>query len=390
MLSVVCRGTEMQILLSVIVPVYNMEKYLPQCIDSILHQSLEDIEVILVDDGSGDSSGRIIDEYAEKDRRVRAFHQENGGPIEARKKGVTESRGEYVTFVDADDFIAPVSYILAVPSMEKSIDLVIFGITRYFSLSDQRTEYGSFAEGIYDKQAIETKIRPEMIWDYKNERFCIDPSLCNKVIKRKLVLSAYRKLENARFHYGEDIAIMYPVMKDTKTLEIKRQSYYYHRKREKTVSPGYITDEDYFIRLFDLYSFMKNEFQDDKVLLRQIEYFYMYSVNLRRRIYGDYAEQIKYMFPFDKVEKGQKVVIYGAGAAGCSYVEQLKRIEYCQVVLWVDRNYKKELVNHVSAVEKIKTVRYDRVVIAITNGRVRDSVKEMLVGMGINEKQIVW
>lgn len=90
---------------SVIVPVYNVEKYLHRCVDSILAQSYSDFEVLLVDDGSMDKSGTICDEYALKDNRIRVFHQANAGVSAARNKGIDEAKGEYVIFVDSDDYI---------------------------------------------------------------------------------------------------------------------------------------------------------------------------------------------------------------------------------------------------------------------------------------------
>ena len=94
--------------ISVIVPVYNVEKYLRCCVDSILAQTFTDIEVLLVDDGSTDGSGAICDEYAEKDSRVRVFHKENGGVSSARNLGLDEAIGKWIMFVDSDDMVAPV------------------------------------------------------------------------------------------------------------------------------------------------------------------------------------------------------------------------------------------------------------------------------------------
>lgn len=92
--------------ISVIIPVYNTEKYLRRCIDSVLAQTYQDFELLLIDDGSKDSSGAICDEYAEKDSRVRVFHKENGRVSSARNVGLDNARGEWVTFVDSDDWIS--------------------------------------------------------------------------------------------------------------------------------------------------------------------------------------------------------------------------------------------------------------------------------------------
>lgn len=92
--------------ISVIVPVYNVEKYLRRCIDSILAQTFADFELLLIDDGSKDSSGAICDEYAEKDNRILVFHKENGGVSSARNVGLDNAKGEWITFVDADDYVS--------------------------------------------------------------------------------------------------------------------------------------------------------------------------------------------------------------------------------------------------------------------------------------------
>lgn len=112
--------------ISVIVPVYNVEKYLRQCIDSILKQSFQNFELLLIDDGSPDESGKICDEYAAKDGRVRVFHKENGGVSSARNVGLDNARGEWIAFVDSDDYVTQ-DYLFDLYNSLKGndIDLVI-------------------------------------------------------------------------------------------------------------------------------------------------------------------------------------------------------------------------------------------------------------------------
>ena len=92
-------------MISVIVPVYNVEKYLPACLDSICHQTLKELEIILVDDGSTDNSGRIAEQYALQDKRIRVVHQRNGNPGATRNVGLELATGEYIGFVDSDDWV---------------------------------------------------------------------------------------------------------------------------------------------------------------------------------------------------------------------------------------------------------------------------------------------
>lgn len=97
-------------MISIIVPVYNVEKYLERCIESIVNQTYKDIEIILVDDGSPDNCPVICDRYAEKDNRIKVIHKQNGGLINARKSGLEIAQGDYIGFVDSDDWIEPEMY----------------------------------------------------------------------------------------------------------------------------------------------------------------------------------------------------------------------------------------------------------------------------------------
>lgn len=114
--------------ISVIVPVYKVEKYLRACIDSILAQTFTDFELILIDDGSPDNCGAICDEYAEKDARIRVFHKENGGVSSARNLGIERSRGEWIAFVDSDDWVESdkfSKFCEQIAGVNEQIDLII-------------------------------------------------------------------------------------------------------------------------------------------------------------------------------------------------------------------------------------------------------------------------
>lgn len=115
--------------LSIIVPVYKVEKYLPKCIDSILAQTFRDFELILIDDGSPDNCGKICDDYAARDSRIRVIHQENAGVSAARNAGLDIACGTYLGFVDSDDWIEPEMYeTMIATAKEKQVDVVVCGI----------------------------------------------------------------------------------------------------------------------------------------------------------------------------------------------------------------------------------------------------------------------
>ena len=113
--------------ISIIVPVYNTEQYLPRCLNSILSQSFIDFELLLVDDGSIDGSGSICDKYAAKDNRVRVFHKENGGVSSARNLGLDEAKGEWICFVDSDDEMLPNGLQTLANGICDEVDIVMGG-----------------------------------------------------------------------------------------------------------------------------------------------------------------------------------------------------------------------------------------------------------------------
>ena len=117
----------MNVFLSIIVPVFNTEQYIPRCIGSILSQSFTDFELLLIDDGSTDGSGDICDEYAEKDNRVHVFHKENGGVSSVRNLGLDEAKGEWACFVDSDDELLPNGLQIMVDGISEEVDLVMAG-----------------------------------------------------------------------------------------------------------------------------------------------------------------------------------------------------------------------------------------------------------------------
>ena len=110
--------------ISIVVPLYNVENYLSRCIDSILCQKCSDFELLLVDDGSQDRSGQICDEYALKDNRIRVYHKKNGGVSSARNLGLEKANGEWICFVDADDYVKPDFLSSIQQYLEDDIDLM--------------------------------------------------------------------------------------------------------------------------------------------------------------------------------------------------------------------------------------------------------------------------
>ena len=148
----------MQPLISVIVPVYNVEKYLARCLDSILGQTYENLEVICVNDGSPDNSFAILHEYAAKDARIKIVEKQNGGLSSARNAGMVCATGDFIAFVDSDDTIAPNCYETCIKHATDDVDVVAFSYTKIFGGNKREAQTLQlegkmrFAEGMLSKQ----------------------------------------------------------------------------------------------------------------------------------------------------------------------------------------------------------------------------------------------
>lgn len=167
------------ILFSIVVPVYNVEKYIGQCIESLASQTYENIEIILVDDGSTDGSSDICDEYSKADKRVRVIHKQNEGVAKARNIGVDVARGRYIMFVDSDDYLSDKDVIQNAYDILKidDVDLVLFGYTKYYP------EINAFRSGSgFDKANNISGTISEMIIA---DLYAISP--CCKIIRKSLI-----------------------------------------------------------------------------------------------------------------------------------------------------------------------------------------------------------
>lgn len=195
---------------SVIVPIYNVEKYLKKCVDSILNQTYGDFELILVDDGSPDHCPEICDDYAKKDTRVRVIHKKNAGLVAARNTGILAALGDYICYVDGDDWIAEnlLETVWDKAIKKYDLDMVVYSAVRQYD--DRQEEIPkSVPEGLYNKEKLYEDVYPYMMYDARKP-FCtglIFPVAWNKIFKRDFLLKHYCKEEKIRM--GEDNAFVF-------------------------------------------------------------------------------------------------------------------------------------------------------------------------------------
>lgn len=237
---------EQEIRLSVIVPVYNVERYLERCVASLLDQPGTNLEVILVDDGSTDGSGALCDQIAAGDGRVRVIHKKNGGLSSARNMGLDQAVGDYITFVDSDDWVEPVCYAQALELLEESGAQMLCG-GRY----DVNADTGEKKLGLCptETKCISGKELAGKIflWDH------CDSSACDKIYRRQL-------FETLRYPEGmicEDVPVIYRVgLLAEKVLMWNHPYYcYFHR-------PGSITNRAVSEKTFHFSQHARQIYQD--------------------------------------------------------------------------------------------------------------------------------
>lgn len=215
--------------ISVIVPVYNVEELLQRCIDSIVNQTKRNIEIILVDDGATDESGKICDEYAKKDKRICVIHKENGGLTSAWKAGAAEAKGRYLGFVDSDDWIEADMYEKMWESACKyNSDMVVCGLV--FDYEDTsvpgRNEISNFAREYYSRKELE-EIFPTLINDGRFFGRTLQPARVTKLYRRELV-EQNMELCREEVTVGEDMQLTLPVLLDAKSMSVVKEFYPYH------------------------------------------------------------------------------------------------------------------------------------------------------------------
>lgn len=386
--------------LTVIVPVYNCSRYLNMCVDSIIKQEYENLEIILVDDGSTDESGAICDSYMQKDLRVKVIHKENGGLVSARVAGVMAATAEYVTFVDGDDWINEKTYSsLMGPLINSGADLITYGCFRYWEDTDYKIDVDeTITPGFYDKKAMAREIIPRMLFDEKTEGWALDPSLCMKIFKKELLEEEYSKMGDRTFYFGEDTTVIYPLLLKCDSIFITHNAHYYHRQRPRYVRTPYFSGEKFYDDLYELYSYLKQEFQrlpHWELMKKQLDCFYIKNVDRKKYDYqvmlgsqgGAGTFSSTFLFPFNKVDKGTNVALYGAGKVGHNFRRQLDMTGYCQVAYWIDQSYREEGV--IGLDEFVGKADYDYVVIALASDAGRAQVKADLKERGVPAEKII-
>ena len=281
-------------LFSVIVSIYNIQQFLTQCIESILNQSFKDFELILIDDGSTDNSGKICDEYALKDSRIKVIHKENEGQTSARLLGSQCSVGKYIVVIDGDDWIDLQYLENFKEAIDKTnADIICCGMLLINATKKKIYPY-NLTVGYYNKENIKKTIFPNLIRNDSGKY--LSPSLCSKAFKRDLYISIQKKI-NKKIKRGEDACLVYSCISNSKSIYVSDKNYYFYRMNQnstlRSIKKGFPWEDIKYVRE----SFLENLNQTEYNFLPQIDRYLCHS------LFNIAISHLKTNFKYKEVKK---------------------------------------------------------------------------------------
>ena len=373
-------------LVSVIVPVYNVQLYLSECLNSIVNQTYSKLEIILVNDGSTDDSLMICNKFAQKDKRVTVINQQNKGVVIARKQGVNIAHGKYIAFIDSDDYVAP-EYIEIMHSNIEDVDLV----TSSFIIGNRIWE-DAIDEGIYDISKS-TKLIKNMIYKQGTSYNGLLTHITTKLFKTDISKRVMDTVDE-QVYYGEDAEFVYKYILSCKTVNITKYNGYFYRQNDSSIT--HAVHDDFLISVNRMYLSLKKDFEKSQyrdILMPQLEKWIAMHIKIAPEKMGFGFSNINYVISCKAKICNKKIVVYGAGNVGKDYIRQIQKENLCEDYIWVDKGYK--LKDNYMGVEVLSPAemmeyQFDYVIIAVNNEKVMNEIKNELVELGIGNKKISW
>lgn len=381
----------MEKLVSIIIPVYNVELYINKCLKSVVNQTYKNIEIILVDDGSEDASGELCDEWAKKDGRISVIHKENGGLVSARKRGIVAAHGEYACVVDSDDWVdcemveelyriavrESVDIVTSLPYGAKNIDSEsVLKIGRYDCVRDGYLFYSKMIYG-----------------DDKNLNEILPGSMWGKIYKRNL-LERCQLLVDERITYGEDGACVWNCFLQAESIYISNKFYYHYERRDDSITTS--GDKYYWEKINLFYVFTREMFEKHRyaeVLIHQLDKYiveYRYLTNLNKVVPSKKIIRL-YSVPYEIIPTSSRIVLYGAGNIGMAYYNQLKDSSICKMVAWVDKNYEKYRSIGVVSIDELKDKKFDYILIAALHEELKSEIMmDIMATLKCSDDIILW
>ena len=386
----------MDVSLSVIVTAYNCEKYIQRCINSVIKQTYKDLEIIIVDDGSVDSTSKLCDDLAETYSQVYVIHKKNGGTVSARKAGINASCGEVVCFIDGDDWVdgSFCENMMKIYLQNKSLEMVSSGlIFEYVETPEKNYQLCDVASaGFYDRSKIQRKILPYCIYDYRYNQSAITTSVCCKFIKKELAKKAIERLDE-RLTYGEDGAFVLALLLKAQNLYVCKEAWYHYEQHQASQNKNYGEHAWQKLQLLkECMDKIGREADISEKVQEQIDYYIKsYLIELERKILRIKVPSRIYAFPTRQIGINKKIIVHGAGEVGKQYVKFLQNSMEYELIAWTDKKSEKPFVtcDEPCSLETLKGLDYDFAILAATDCKVRKQMKEDMRAQGVPEKKIL-
>ena len=377
------------LLISIIIPIYNSEAFLDKCIQSVINQSYKNIEIILVNDGSTDISGKVCDGYATIDNRIKVIHKINGGLVSSRKTGLKYSTGDYILYIDGDDWIE-------LDLIEHYIDQVLkfkadVVISSHIVNLENRIDIctNTIPPGVYNKNQLKSIVYPKMLYTGNFSQFGIFSYSWGKLYRREILLkNQLRVTEDITI--GEDALCLYPTLLDANILVILNQPYYHYRQRVDSLIKTLRTIE--LPKMEKVYNDLKKIFNDKGVLdimLPQLQYYLLSLLTINTE--GPNPNDIINLYPFDKVKYRDNLIIYGGGTFGQHLYKKITNNKSHNILAWIDEKYNhySKLNLPVDGFDKINSIKYDNIIIALIDEDNSNLARLKLIKYGVDEKKII-
>lgn len=368
---------------SIIIPVYNAERYLEKCLDSVLHQTITDLEIICVDDGSTDGSSYILKQYELLDNRVKVIHKENGGLVSARKAGVMAATGEYIGYVDSDDWIEPDMYEKLVQYADKyDVNLVTCGY--YLEGNYTTIHLDTVEEGLYTEERIQ-HLRDNAIYRFDRKETGLRGSLCCKLFKKKILQKVQLEIPD-KVSIAEDKLCLINYLLHCKTAYVSKTPYYHWCIHQESM--GHKNNHDYLLCVHEVYKCLMNfyghvNFTEQMRNQAELYVIELLVLGINTRL-GFRNRNLLRIDPYwlSAIPQGAKVVLYGGGDLGEQYRRQLRcRKDVCLV---------KYLDFDMPSVEQLQELSFDCLVITIKNRGKAQQVKAQFIQLGVAPEKILW
>jgi len=379
-------------LISIIVPIYSEDEYIEKGIRSLINQTYKNIEIILVDDGSPDKCPEICDFFQKQDNRIKVIHKTNAGLVNARKTGLAAAQGQYIGYMDGDDWVEPEMYETLYNIMKSSnADIVASGYQEEL-LDHTEILTNHIKPGEYSKEDLINQVYPKMLCNGKFSQFGIFTFLWNKLFRREILFENQMKVNN-RIFIGEDAACVYPCMLDADKVYVIEDCLYHYRQRPNSMVK---TKERYTYEyecINILFKYLKECFLASKysnLLLPQLDAYILNLLTVRSDIFLDNEDAFDTFFPFTAVTENSTVVLVGAGTFGQHLYRRLKSSTKYKLACWVDQNYKQyqKLNINAEALDNLNVTAFDYAIIAYIDEDIASNCRQYLIAMGIPENKI--